>query len=226
LSLVRSFPRTFSRNSTLNGDCSLAVVGSPDVIQKAGLAVKGSGGLCSSLLNSVLDYHLSDMNVEGVIEAEWEKHLNLMSRDFCTFDNDTSPDEMVKLDIKDLGGVFLTHAFLLVVALIVCQYEHRKRIRTAESKKKFIEGHVAKRFQDSPSLSGSDKTRTDLREEGLTGLEKIAPSQDAKNDTVITKGEMKEMLDQFKSEMSDEYARIKSSATSSGDWDPEAYPIY
>ena len=199
----------------MNGDCSMAIVGSPDVIQKAGLAIKADGGTCSSLLHNVLDYHLADMNVEEVIKAEWEKHQNLISSDFCILDD--GAEEGVKiLNMRDLGGVFITHAILLVVALITCQYEHWKKVKQAASTNESSKTHDQRRLSQPGNNTdhltiGLDATQP------VTLREFTASSKDATKSDVVTKVDMKEMLEQLKSEMSEEYARITSRTDSSTD---------
>ena len=151
----------------------MSIVGNPDVIQKAGLAVKLDGERCSSLLHNVLDYHLSDMNVEGAIEAEWEKHLSLISSDFCDL-SDGAEENVHELGIRELGGVFITHVILLVVALIICHYEHGKKVKKASSKRDTFKNHDT------------------------------SQDQDATKGDPITREDMKELLERFKSEMSEE----------------------
>merc|ERR1711957_826099 len=106
-----------------------AIVGNPDLEQKAGIAVKGDGARCSSLLRDVLDYHLSDMNVEKVTQREWNRHQDLISPDFCP--SEETEENAPPLGFKDLGGVFIGYAILVVIALIMCQYDHMKKGKTA-----------------------------------------------------------------------------------------------
>jgi len=217
------------RNKTLNGDCSLALVGSPDVIQKAGFAVKGVGARCSSLLTDVLDYHLSDMNVEDALEKQWKTHLDLISNDFCTYVD--ADEDVMKLDMKDLGGIFITHGVLVAVALIMCQFEHQKKLKVKKKSKigykpknvpedEISQSEVKKEssngYSDKPKNDSQDKTsqsETEFYDQRRSILEQFASPASATTPVVaaFTKIEMREMLEQFKDQLCAEISAATAS---------------
>lgn len=194
---VQSF-RSKVRDAKRNRDCKLAVVGDPDVIQKSGIAVKGDGARCSSLLRDVLDYHLSDMNVEQVIKREWDKHQDLISSNFCP-SADTA-ENVTKLGFKDLGGVFIVYAMLVVIALITCQYEHVKK------KKMTLNRGGATGCE--PKADIQDNTSRQEREHHYA--HQLTP--ESTGDQFGSKEDMKDLFRQFKSEITDEFTRISSVA--------------
>lgn len=205
--------RSHQRNTTLNGNCSLAQVGNPDVKQASGFAVKGGGERCSSLLANVLDYHLSDMNVEGALERYWNIHIDLISNDFCTVDGGTDED-VLKLDLKDLGGVFITHGVLLMISLIICHLEHRRKgaVKKESNKQEF---QPKSDSEDNASRSVMEGSRTQHfattgHEQRRSSFEQFASPGGETSGAPFTRKEMREMLEQFKEEI------ISSASASNG----------
>ena len=157
-----------------DGDCKRAKVGEPDLVQAGGFAVKGDDSKCSSLLFTVLDYHLGDMVAEDAIQREWKRHRDLIADNVCTLGGGDTDEELRALTIKDLDGVFILHATLMVVALIVCIYEHYRKVN-----------HGVDRKTTLPSSPKHDES-------------------DHSQDNLVKKVELREMFTQFKTEMSEE----------------------
>jgi membrane protein implicated in regulation of membrane protease activity len=63
-------------NAEVNSDCTLKWQGRVEQIVPSGIATTvDTGILCSSLINYVLDYHLTEMRADGFIDQMWEDHL-------------------------------------------------------------------------------------------------------------------------------------------------------
>lgn len=99
-----------------------------------------SAVLCTSLISYVLDLHLSEMERDGFISQAWQNHLQKISQHDCTGkgpDFSDQPDS--SLSLKDMGGIFLTHAGLSVLAVTMAVFQffwakhHRVEDRSVRS---------------------------------------------------------------------------------------------
>ena len=109
-------------NATLNPDCSLEWVGRAVDISPAGPAnIVDAGFFCTSLVGHVFEYYLKDMQRDGTMESAFERYVNSVTTHRCPVKEESSSDneKSTKLTMVDMGGIFLCHAVLCVVGLMV-----------------------------------------------------------------------------------------------------------
>ena len=114
----------YSRNSEINGDCALQWSGKVESIVQAGFASDvDSGTLCTSLISHVLDLHFIAMKADGFLEREWEAHLQRIGDQNCieekVLNENSGDDETFSLGVEEMAGIFIIHAMLLALALLV-----------------------------------------------------------------------------------------------------------
>lgn len=116
-----------SRSSSTNGDCTLSWSGQVENILPAGFASDvDSGTLCTSLVSHVLDLHMIQMKADGFIDREWEAHLqrtgdlNCVEMMNVNASAQEGEDEILySLGVQELAGIFIIHATLLVLAVLL-----------------------------------------------------------------------------------------------------------
>lgn len=138
-SIAQSSYDVFRRTSAVNGDCSLSWFGRVEQIVPSGLAtIVDNGVLCTSLIGSVLDYHLLEMKSDGFIRRAWEDHLQRVGDQYCTdttfeasgiggggnsdgggsnINNNNQDDDIKSLGMHDLAGMFVLHAVICALSL-------------------------------------------------------------------------------------------------------------
>jgi hypothetical protein len=111
------------RQKSVNSDCSLNSMKRIVLDMPAGFATAvDSGILCTSLISYTMDFHLQEMERDGFIEKVWKENIEKISTIKC--------DEAVKsitgntsLSIQDMGGIFITHAAAIVLALAIATFQ-------------------------------------------------------------------------------------------------------
>jgi ABC-type amino acid transport substrate-binding protein len=133
----------FSRYSVVNGDCSLKWNGKVEQIVPAGFASDvDSGILCTSLVTHVLDLHLIEMKADGFIKREWEAYLQRNGDKNCVSDveNSSNDDEdTYSLGLAEMAGIFIVHALLLGLSILVASYQRFRAGKTPRSKPHLVE---------------------------------------------------------------------------------------
>ena len=118
----------YSRDVTLNGDCSLKWNGRVEQIIPAGFASDvDSGTLCTSLISHVLDLHLIEMKADGFLERQWEAHLQKTGTQNCIQQVEMGGDdneETFSLGVAEMAGIFIIHVMLLGLAIIVAMIHY------------------------------------------------------------------------------------------------------
>lgn len=116
----RSTYDLMERNA-LNSDCSLMAIEA--VTRKpSGFAVGADSSKCSYHLFSVLDLYFLEMQIDGFITRTWDKYLLDMENQSCVSTssaNSSNNSGNAKLSIKDIEGIFIFHAILSCVALLI-----------------------------------------------------------------------------------------------------------
>eukprot|EP00543_Licmophora_paradoxa_P004492 CAMPEP_0202446090 /NCGR_PEP_ID=MMETSP1360-20130828/4723_1 /ASSEMBLY_ACC=CAM_ASM_000848 /TAXON_ID=515479 /ORGANISM="Licmophora paradoxa, Strain CCMP2313" /LENGTH=685 /DNA_ID=CAMNT_0049062521 /DNA_START=180 /DNA_END=2237 /DNA_ORIENTATION=- len=124
--------QTYRRSQQLNHDCSLKWEGRVVHSVKGGLAVAvDTGVLCTSLISYVLDFHLMNMKTDGFLENAWNEYLDNVGDNHCQTKQEqedaiimSGDDETGRsLTMQDLGGIFILHAILAVVAICVALFQ-------------------------------------------------------------------------------------------------------
>ncbi|GFH55628.1 hypothetical protein CTEN210_12104 [Chaetoceros tenuissimus] len=121
-------------SNEINGDCTLIRVGRNFKNYDIGMAVKSDAGtLCTSLVRDMVNVHMKDLHDEGFINELWsdlyrEKHdiIDETCFDETIVSPEASSDTM---NLTNLGGIFLVHGGLLVLALLVYVLERQLRRR-------------------------------------------------------------------------------------------------
>lgn len=115
--------------SLVNANCNLAWVGRIFRFSEGGFATRGdSGTLCTNLVRDAFNLHLLEMEQEGFIEKAWERELERTSDIDCdasgSSDN-TENDDSSQLGLQDMGGLFIIHYGLSVLAILMALYTKR-----------------------------------------------------------------------------------------------------
>lgn len=103
-----------------NPNCGLKIA---EVLEtgRGGFAIyDDNGGLCTSLVRDVFEYHLMSMSNEGKLDELYQRGFlgPMTTRDEkCTQTADTGPHSP-SLDLKALSGVFMFHALMSIVAIL------------------------------------------------------------------------------------------------------------
>lgn len=123
----------FSRNADINSVCSLYWNGRVEQNIPAGFASDvDSGTLCTSLISHVLDLHFVQLKASGFLEREWEAHLQRTGTHNCVAEMESggsSEEETFSLGVTEMAGIFIIHAMLLALAILVALL-HYYRTRT------------------------------------------------------------------------------------------------
>lgn len=102
-----------------NPDCNLEQVGRTLEVFEASFPMGDSMELCTSILKDALTFHLSEMKVDGKLEEIKSRYfLDIQTNDCDDDDSEEEEEGEVKLGISSMGGIFLFHAALLLVALL------------------------------------------------------------------------------------------------------------
>ena len=124
--LVATQERTFQllQNSMfVNKQCNLKQIGRTEQIRNGGFATSGDNGdCCTSVVSPVLDHYLLQMKVNGFIKDAMIKST-----------------EFNRLNVHDMGEIFLFHAIICVVALTclllwMFHWQREKQFKNANNK--------------------------------------------------------------------------------------------
>lgn len=132
----------YERNMEINGDCSIKWSGRTIQLGPSGFATAvDTGTFCTSLVSYVVNLHLVQMKAEGFVDEVWKTHmLDSISTNNCagveSKDSGGGADSS-KLSIKDVGGIFVFHSMLSVLALFIallqkCIKRRRKRAKSPQ----------------------------------------------------------------------------------------------
>jgi hypothetical protein len=157
----------YSRNSKINGDCSLQWSGKVESIIPAGFAsAVDSGTLCTSLISHVLELHFIAMKSDGFLEREWEGFLQRTGDHNCieekALSENTGQEETFSLGVEEMAGIFIIHAMLLALALLVatahyCRYGKNPRRSNHGSSHRGVELSSAKLPESNGDISDKDE---------------------------------------------------------------------
>ena len=120
----------YVRSSTMNADCSIQSEKRVIEIISAGLATAvDSGTLCTSLIDNVIDLHLSEMIADRFIERLWNAHLQKAGDTACLAEGDIpgasnslvtdADEETVSLTLEEMSGIFILHGMFAAIALTI-----------------------------------------------------------------------------------------------------------
>jgi len=107
-----------------NQACNLTQVGRQVEAFEGGFATKSDAGTrCTSLIRDVFDAHLREMRMDGFLDKAWARHFETRSDVICSDSDESgidavSADDIQRLNLKGMGGIFILHFAFLVVACI------------------------------------------------------------------------------------------------------------
>ena len=108
-----------------NHDCNLRSEKRIVEVVPAGLATAVDTGsqYCTTLISHVLDYHLTTMIDDGFLERMWKSQLDRIATVSCASNIHSSSaiveDTTFSLSIKDVGGIFIFHVVLSILAVMI-----------------------------------------------------------------------------------------------------------
>jgi hypothetical protein len=112
-----------------NYDCTLSSEKRAVLNLPAGFATAvDAGKFCASFISYVLDLHLKEMRSDGFIDAAWRSHVQSLATVDCEPPSDGAEngweEDNVSLGMHDMGGIFITHGILSIIALLfaLCHY--------------------------------------------------------------------------------------------------------
>lgn len=118
----------YARTNTINKNCNLKSDKRVIQILSAGIATAiDSGSNCTSLIDNVIDLHMTQMKADGFIEQAWNTHLSRVGDASCLAEEGSIAEQQLKggdeentsLSFEEMAGIFILHAILSVVALAV-----------------------------------------------------------------------------------------------------------
>ena len=118
----------YVRTNTVNKDCSLKSDKSVITILGAGIATAiDTGTYCTSLIDNVIDLHMTQMKADGFIEQAWNTHLSRIGDSSCLAEESSVTEQQLKggdsdnapLSLAEMAGIFICHAILSILALAV-----------------------------------------------------------------------------------------------------------
>ncbi len=182
-----------------NTDCSLDRIGRVYKTAQAGFAMQSDAGVhCTSLIREVFHHHMLDMYDIGFVQDKWDEHVKRTATLTCS--GSSSVGEMTTLTLTNLGGIFILHLILIVLAIIGAlfgkYYDTHYYHRVVSSK--LITGFSQRFFVDSTEEihDDNDEQTTDLttlRLHVTTVLQKLDQMENKKTKSKqITNGAMKQ----------------------------------
>ena len=120
----------FQRNADVNDQCQLHWIGRAETINSGGAAAMiDIGTHCTSLVLHVIDIHIHEMKVDGFIENAWGDYVESISTKRCVSGDasDETGPERNSLNPIDVGGIFLVHGAMCILAILVALMEKRSK---------------------------------------------------------------------------------------------------
>jgi len=171
----------YSRDSNINGDCTLAWSGRVEQIIPAGFACDvDSGTLCTSLISHVLDLHFIQMMADGFLERQWETFLQNTGTQNCVKQVDSGGnnenEETFSLGVPEMAGIFIIHTMLLGLALIValihyCRGTSLKKRRSTRTLQQQQQGDM-EQCHEMATNKVPDSVVGDLNRNGMNGQQR------------------------------------------------------
>jgi hypothetical protein len=139
---------TYLQNSDINSDCGLTWDGRVEKFVPSGLATRvDTGDLCTSLVGHVVDLHMLEM--DQFLDKVWEEHVgnqNCMVKS----SGEMNEDDTFSLSIREMSGIFIVHAVLTSIAVLLATFQFFKKKRPAV----FVEP------EEAPQINGSRRDIT------------------------------------------------------------------
>lgn len=160
-----------------NKDCNLTRSDQVEYFLNAGFATAVDSGVrCTSLINNVLDLHFLAMKSDGTMERIWQEYLERLSSQVCQDDQlddikANFEEGAYSLGLREMAGVYVIHAFLIVVALVVAvltretkrRLSRRKLTNQSLNSASSSDPEEGKKDEENVATGGSDSDDSDLR---------------------------------------------------------------
>jgi hypothetical protein len=187
----------YKDRSEVNPGCQIDWIGRVFKFIQAGFAsLSDSGTLCSSLIKDVLNVHLTEMNEDGSIQQAWRRHLEETSDISCNSDTqDTNSDGSSQLSLQDMGGLFIIHYIVTVLAICMAVFTRWNTRRKSKEIPKLgtVEDGEEDANKDIPlnSLSEYQKQNEQLMQLSNQMRDVQATLNDLKRESDARRGEYK-----------------------------------
>ena len=153
----------WERDINVNPDCELIWIGRKIREVESGFAsISDSGIYCTSLIRDVVHLHMRHMKEDGFIQRAWDEDFFLSSTNECSgsslridrrrnLGGDDDPEESQtaleagQLNIKNMGGIFILHGSLSVLAVLLAFIHHRAGLtarRNEERRQHKLQKHI------------------------------------------------------------------------------------
>eukprot|EP00521_Asterionellopsis_glacialis_P006377 CAMPEP_0195283808 /NCGR_PEP_ID=MMETSP0707-20130614/2230_1 /TAXON_ID=33640 /ORGANISM="Asterionellopsis glacialis, Strain CCMP134" /LENGTH=540 /DNA_ID=CAMNT_0040343045 /DNA_START=123 /DNA_END=1745 /DNA_ORIENTATION=+ len=144
------------RDIVYNEDCQKEWVGRVVEFVTAGFSIRDSAELCSSLLRDVLNLHMLEMKLDGTFDTIWETHQKLVTTNNCQdLEDAEAENDMIKLTVSNVGGIFIVHAFAIVFGILITFYSRYRITPTSETSLRKFRVSLQSNLNN-----GSDKSMT------------------------------------------------------------------
>jgi hypothetical protein len=123
---------------------------------------------CTSVIRHVLDVHMHEMLTDGFIDKVWNSHLRTLENyHVCAasvLDETQILDGEYALQITDVGGVFVFHAILIFISILVTIAESPWRRKRHDKRDARKDASLAEHARDDaePSESSDAPSRPSL----------------------------------------------------------------
>lgn len=143
----------FRNNKDINPECTLKWVGRQDNAHKGGPAtLVDTKNYCTSLITHVLEIHMNEMLDDHFVDLAWQAHLRNQYSHQCPpkeADSSKDVDGQYSLTVLEVGGIFVFHAGLGLVSILVALVEmwwkrrhERALLQAAVKDPQGMEAHV------------------------------------------------------------------------------------
>ena len=118
----------YVRTTDVNKDCLIKSPKRVIEIIPAGIATAvDSGTRCTSLVDNVIDLHLTQMKAEKFIEGVWNAQIQRVGDQSCLAEESIDKgltggeddSETVSLSLEEMAGIFILHGILASIALFI-----------------------------------------------------------------------------------------------------------
>jgi Ligand-gated ion channel len=123
----------YRNNKEINGDCSLSTERRIIKSIPGGFATSAdTGKYCTSLIYYVLNLLIAEMIQDNFVADAWKKHIAKISDITCpeNVNLDKNSGDKYRLSMKDMAGIFIVHAVLMFVAILIALFDRWRKKKT------------------------------------------------------------------------------------------------